>query len=167
MPKSIQQKIIISDKDKEIAKTCVLYLKEKIRNSAILLSSSSSTKEQYNYDSVSVWIPYAEILASALPSDKGTDVRIAKRIFSFLELLPLIKSESRFKIVYGSELLVVAAIEDLAEVLYITQDLKGIPPYKMQFFKNVFIPLFKSKDKPNEKEDKREDRIAVSSKELV
>ena len=114
-PKSMQQKVIISDKDKEIAKTCALYLKEKIRNNAVLLSASN--KEQYHYESVSVWIPYAEILASALPSDKGTDVRVAKRIFSFLELLPLIKSESRFKISYGNELLVVAAIEDLAEVL--------------------------------------------------
>lgn len=167
LPKSIQQQIIISDKDKEIAKTSVLYLKEKIKNSAILLSTSSYTKEQYRYESVSVWIPYGEILASALPSDKGTDVRVAKRIFSLLELLPLIKSELRFRILYGKELLIVAAIEDLAEVLYITQDLNGIPPYKMQFFKNVFIPLYKSKYKPDEKEDKREERISVSSKELA
>ena len=166
LPKSIQQQIIISDKEKEVAKTCVLYVKEKIKNNAILLLPSSTTKEQYHYDSVSVWIPYAEILASALPSDKGTDVRVAKRIFSFLEFLPLIKSESRFKLLYGPELLVIASIEDLAEVLYLTQDLNGIPPYKMQFFKDVFIPLFNSKDGPDEKDDKREERIAVSSREL-
>ncbi|MER5175169.1 MAG: hypothetical protein ABJB76_05850 [Candidatus Nitrosocosmicus sp.] len=164
-PKSIQQQIIISDGDKEIAKTCVLYLKEKIKNSAILLSSSS-TLEQYHFESVSVWVPYAELLAAALPSDKGTDVRVTKRIFSFLDLLPVIKSESRFKLLYGSELLIAASIEDLAEVLYLTQDLNGIPPYKMQFFKNVFIPLFKSKNKPDEKEDKKEEQIALTSKEL-
>jgi hypothetical protein len=165
LPKSIQQQIIISDKDKEIAQTGILHIKEKIKNNAILLSSSS-TLEQCNYESVSVWIPYTEILASALPSDKGTDVRVAKRIFSFLELLALIKSESRFKLLYGPELLIVASIEDLAEVLYLTQDLNGIPPYKMQFFENVFIPLFNSKDTANEKEGEKEEIIAVTSKEL-
>jgi hypothetical protein len=139
-----------------------------IKNCSVLLLSSSSTpKEQCKYESISVWIPFLQILASALPSEKGTDARVFKRIFSFLELLPLIKSESRFKILYGSELLVVASIEDLAEVLYMTQDLNGIPPYKTQFFKNVFTPIYKTKDKPDEKEDKKEEKIAVTSKELA
>lgn len=110
LPKSIQQQIIISDKEKEAAKTCVLYVKENIKNNAILL-------------------------ANALPSDKGTDVRVAKRIFSFLDLLPLIKSESRFKLLYGPELLVIASIEGLAEVLYLTQDLTGIHLTRCSFSK--------------------------------
>ncbi|MGB8934925.1 MAG: hypothetical protein WCC17_07450 [Candidatus Nitrosopolaris sp.] len=35
--------------------------------------------------------------------------------------------------------------EDLNEVLHITQNLTGIPPYKLKFFKEVFLPLHKSK----------------------
>ncbi len=84
LPKSIQQQINISDKEKEVAKTCVLYIKEKIKTNAVLLLPSSTTKEQYHYDSVSVWIPYAEILAEALPSDRGTDVGLQNAYFPFL-----------------------------------------------------------------------------------
>ena len=59
------------------------------------------------------------------------------------ELLPLIKSESRFKLLYGSELLVIASIEDLAEVLYLTQDLNGYRLTKCSSFK-MFSFLFLS-----------------------
>ena len=63
----------------------------------------------------------------------------------------------------------IATLEDLSEVLAITQNLNGLPSYKMKFFKEVFYPLFSSKTEPDESKDggKKEENIAVTTKELV
>jgi hypothetical protein len=51
---------------------------------------------------ISIWVPYAGILAEILPSNKGTDMRIAKRIFSLLTIIPIIKSHLRPKLICGN-----------------------------------------------------------------
>jgi hypothetical protein len=86
-----------------------------------------------------VWIPYYKYLAKNLPSNKGTDSRTTKRIFSLLNIIPLTKAHLRDKLVYDVETLVIANIEDLEETLRITNDITGIPTFKMKFFKEVFI----------------------------
>jgi hypothetical protein len=61
-----------------------------------------------------------EILAEALPGEKGTDTRATKRIFSFLQIIPLAKAHLRHKLALGTDTLVIAALEDLGQVLHIT-----------------------------------------------
>ncbi|MGA9928935.1 MAG: hypothetical protein WBP96_10025, partial [Nitrososphaeraceae archaeon] len=70
-PSFIQQQIIISNKDIDLAKQCLLYLTRQLRD---------------NHNQV--WIPYGEILAEALKAEKGTDSSETKRIFSFLNVIP-------------------------------------------------------------------------------
>ena len=85
-----------------------------------------------------MWVPFGSILAEILPSEKGTDNRFAKRIFSFLIIITLTRAYLRSTLVYGSERLVIADIEeDLHEVLHITQNLSGIAPYKLKIYKEV------------------------------
>ena len=91
-------------------------------------------------------IPY---LAESLPSEKGPDVRFVDRIFSMLNLITQINSFNRLKLHIGNEILNIASISDLDEVLRITQNITGIPSYKLDFFTNVFLPLFDTKKEPD------------------
>jgi hypothetical protein len=104
-----------------------------------------------------------------LPSNKGTDVRLQKRIFALLRIVPIIKSSHRKLLVLGKETSVIADLEDLQEVLSITQNFEGIPKYKIEFFNNVFYTCYKVKNGiPDSSKDgtKKEDRAAVTARQL-
>ena len=119
LPSFIQQQIIISDTDIELAKQCVLYLTQQLRD---------------NHNQV--WIPYGEILGEALKAEKGTDSRATKRIFSFLNVIPLVKADLRPRLVIKDMVnMTIATLEDLNEALSITQNYAGIPTNKMDFFR--------------------------------
>ena len=68
--------------------------------------------------------------------------------------------------------MVIARPEDLVEVLRITKDItssnySGIPPHKVGFLKEIFIPSCKSKTEPDRNDDgKQEKIIGVTTKEL-
>jgi len=69
LPNLLQQWIIVSNSQVELAKKCVSYILQQIR--------------QRNSDNTNpVWIPYTQILAEILPAEKGTDNRITKRMLS-------------------------------------------------------------------------------------
>jgi hypothetical protein len=158
LPNIVQQKLIISDEDKELAKECFLYLRDEIQQrSAGGVTGKSSP----------VWIPFGQLLAEILPSNKGSDSRNTNRIFALLNIIPLTKAHLRPKLVYGLELLVVATLEDLREVLHITQDVTGMPVYKLRFYKEIFLPLFRSKRAPDVGDEGKIERIiALTSREI-
>jgi hypothetical protein len=151
LPRLIQQQMIVSDEEIGLAKLCISHIKEQIQR--------YSSKDP-------VWIPFFGILAEALPAAKGPDNRITKRIFSFLQIIVLAKSHLRKKLILGSETQIIAALEDLSQVLYITQNISGMPSYKLKYFKDYFVPLVESKKKPDEKAELKENIIGVTSKEL-
>ena len=156
LPSLLQQDLIISNSRIALAKKCVSYILQQIRQRC-----SDGTK--------SVWIPYTEILGQILPAQKGSDNRITKRMFSFLVIITLARAHLRGRLEYGDENLAIADIgNDLREVLSITQNLSGIPPFKMKIFKEVFLPLFKSKGGPDKSENgKQEEKvIALTTREL-
>ena len=102
-----------------------------------------------------------------LPSEKGPDMRTQQRLFYLLNVIPLAKLDSRQKLFDGNQELVIANLEDLAEVLHITQNISGIPSYKIKFYREIFLPLIRSKNKKDEKDGKEEKIIAVTTKELA
>jgi hypothetical protein len=157
-PNLVQQEIIISDIEIDNAKKCILLLKQKI----------NELKLKNNNGKISVWIPYAELLEKELPSNKGTDVRLQKRIFSLLRIVPIIKSNHRQLLLLGKETSVIADLADLREVLSITQNYEGIPKYKIEFFNEIFYPCYQSKDGPDLSSDgtKKEEISAVTTKQL-
>jgi hypothetical protein len=153
MPSLVQEQLIVSMEEVENARDCVLLLKKTILK---------------NRDN-NVWVPFNSMLAEALPAEKGPDVRFVDRLFSMLNLITQINSFDRFKLHYGNEVLNVASVSDLDEVLRITQNITGIPAYKLDFFTNVFLPLFNTKKYPDSstKDDLTEDKIALSTSELA
>lgn len=167
-PNLIQQQIVISNDEIELAKDCILLIKQKITE----LRSKNN-----NGNRISIWIPYSKLLERELPATKGTDVRLVKRIFSLLNVVPIVKYNLRKMLVLCStgdgykedEETSVIADFDLREVLSITQNFEGIPKYKIEFFNDVFYPCYKSKDDipdSNKEGSKQEDRIAVTARQL-
>ena len=171
LPYDIQQKIIVSDEEIELAKKCVLYLKHQIfklsrgEEEYQEPKNNSNSEVQSRKKSNPVWIPYGPILGEVLPGEKGTDMRTQQRLFYLLNVIPLAKLDSRQKLFDGSQELVIANLEDLAEVLHITQNISGIPSYKIKFYREIFLPLIRSKDKKDEKDGKEEKIIGVTTKE--
>jgi hypothetical protein len=165
LPATLLQKIIISDEEVQLARECYQYVKQNIQqlkdNRDDDIEEALSTGASY-----SVWIPYGLILAEALPSDRGIDNRTATRIFSLLNIVTLAHADLRPKLIYNDEKMVIATLDDLREVLHITQNLAGMPSYKLQFFKDIFCKLYKTKTEVDSKDGKQEDRIAVTTKEL-
>lgn len=90
-------------------------------------------------------------------------------MFAFLNIIPLLRAHQRCRLQYGNESLVIANLErDLQEVLNITHNTSGIPTYKLKVFKEVFVPLFRTKTEPNKSSDgqKEEKVIALTTREL-
>jgi hypothetical protein len=159
LPNSMQQKVIVSDKERKLSKKAVSFIRIWIHR------LTHSNELDYQHPNV-VWIPFYEILANALKSERGTDNRITNRIFSLLNVIPLTKIHHRQTLVCGNEHNVIATLEDLSETLHITQNLSGIPPHKLKFYKEIFLPLYGSKTEPDTKGDKIEDRKAVTTSQL-
>jgi hypothetical protein len=135
LPSKVQQKAIVSKEQIELTKKCLLYIKGQIQ-------------EYCNKGYNPVWIPFYRILAKALPAEKGIDTRAAKRIFSLLGIIPLTKAHLRPTLTFDSDKQVTAMLEDLHETLHITQNVSGIPTFKMALFKNIICQLWtKSEDK--------------------
>jgi hypothetical protein len=164
LPTLLQQSIIISNSQIGLAKKCVSYILQQMRQHFI--------KNTMNFDTNNVnpvWIPYAPILAEVLPAEKGTDNRTTRRILSFLIILTLARAHLRNRLEYGNENLAIADInEDLHEVLHITQNLSGVPPYKLKILKDVFLERYKSKKIRDKSLDgsKEERIIGLTTKEL-
>ena len=160
LPNLIQQQTIISDNEMNLAKECVLLIKQKINDLRI--------KNNNSHGKISVWIPYAQLLQSELPSNKGTDVRLVKRIFSLLNIVAIVKLNLRNMLVLENEISIIADLQDLKEVLSITQNFEGIPEYKIDFLYNIFSSLYNSKTEPDSNIDntKKEERKAVTVRQL-
>jgi hypothetical protein len=155
LPTAIQESRIVSRREVELARKCVLYLRESITQSVTLHINCSEDTNDIKYANP-VWIPYAEILGKTLPADKGTEMRINKRLLLLLRIIALVKSNHRYQVIFANQTLTIAAIEDLTESLYIMQNSTGLPPYKFEFFNEIFYPLYQKKLEEKLKEE-RED----------
>ena len=156
LPNSIQENVIVSKQEIQLAKECMYSILENIEQ----------LKSENPDGRISIWIPYLELVAKVIPSGKGTDVRIFKRISSLLNVIPIIKSHLRHKLKCGEEKSIIASLDDLKQVLSITQNFDGIPKYKLDFFNDVFYPCYETKTEPDTNGTKTENIIGVTSREL-
>lgn len=145
----------------ELARECYEYVRDEMRQ-LTGITIASDLKNESN----SIWIPYSGYLAEALPTEKGINVRMTKRFFAFLNVVTLVKSQSRTKLMMGIEQYPISELTDLQEVLHMTYNLTGILSYKLKFLKEDFLPLYNSKTRPDGKDCKVEKMKAVTSKEL-
>jgi hypothetical protein len=161
LPNIIQQQKIISNDEMDQTKQCILLLKQKIHE--LRLANNDNDKNK-----ISVWIPLAELLEKELPSNKGTDVRFQKRVFSLLRIVSIVKFNLKKLLVLRNQTSIIADLDDLKEVLSITQNFDGIPKFKTDFFTEIFYPCYKKKREQDSNTDgkKTEEIIAVTTREL-
>ena len=165
LPDFIQDQIIVSNKEIDMAKKCILLLRKRIRSLC-----------KYNLDELDykpsnpVWIPFYEYLAKSLPASRGIDMRNAKHVGSLLTVIA--KAKSQFLLDDGEgKLSVIARSGDLIEALRIAQNLvkgdySGIPGHKTKFFEEIFLGVYNIKAGPDEKGGKIESLKAVTTREL-
>ena len=132
LPHGIKQQVIISDTTRELGKQAFQYLKHQVQEYTRTTDSP-------------VWIPCAERIAEILPADKGQDNRTANRFFTILNMVALTKANIRHKLLFDDEELVIATLDDLRETLHVLQNSTGMPPHKLNFYKQYILPLSKSK----------------------
>jgi hypothetical protein len=144
LPSSVQELLIISKQQVELAKKCVQYLKSSINEAvtANVANSSSLVKIEYTNPS---WIPYTEILGNTLPDEKGSEMRTNRRLLLLIRIISLAKSDLRFQVILDNQTLTIANVEDLTEALHIMQNSSGLPPYKVRFFNEIIYPLYERK----------------------
>ncbi|MGD1836849.1 MAG: hypothetical protein ACPKPY_02170 [Nitrososphaeraceae archaeon] len=159
LPNIIQEQIIISEDQVNTTKQCVLLLKQKI---------NELKEKNGNNNKISLWIPYHDLLQKILPANKGTDVRFAKKLFSLLNVVPIVKNNQRMMMNIEGETSIIADISDLKEVLSITQNFDGIPKFKIEFYNEIFLLCYQAKTEPDSNIDnsKTEEIIAVTTKQL-
>ena len=78
-----------------------------------------------------------EIITPLNSSERGTDNRATRRLFAFIKIITLTKIELHHKLIHADheeEQCVISSLKDLAEALYITQNIAGIPAYKHEFY---------------------------------
>ena len=165
LPDFIQDQIIVSNKEIDMAKKCILLLRKRIRSLC-----------KYNLDELDckpsnpVWIPFYEYLAKSLPASRGIDMRNAKHVGSLLAVIA--KAKSQFLLDDGEgKLSVIARSGDFIEALRIAQNLvkgdySGIPAHKTKFFEEIFLGVYNIKAGPDEKDGKIESLKAVTTREL-
>ena len=145
LPNKIQQQIIISENQINIAKQCVLLVREKIND----LKSKT--------DKISLWIPYYDLLQKELPANKGTDVRFAKRVFALLNIVPIVKYNLRKILNMERETSIIADVEDLKEVLSLSHNMDGLPKFKAEFFNDIFLACYHQKTAEDQDQNPRHD----------
>ena len=167
LPDFVQDQIIVSKKEMEIARKCILLLRKRIKRLCSLPDNFDGLNHKHNN---SVWIPYFEYLAKSLPATRGIDMRSAKHIGSLLAVIAIAKS--RFLLDDGEgKLSAIARSDDLVETLRIAQNLvrsdySGIPVHKLGFYEEIFLEFYSSKKGPDEKDGKTESIKGVTTREL-
>ena len=121
LPKSVQKRLIVSDEQEALTRKCFKYLIQEIQKKS-------------NFET---WIPYWSYLFESLPAEKGTDNRLATRVFHLLSIIAQCRSHLRCKLQDGeNNIMTIPDIEhDLREVIYLIKNVTGIPTFKLKMFK--------------------------------
>ena len=83
--------------------------------------------------------------ATVFPSDRGQDNRAFNRFATMLNTIALCKAHLRYKVVYDDEELVIPSLNDLQETLHVLQNMSGLPPHKLKFYKEYVLALWEER----------------------
>ncbi|HJT46889.1 MAG TPA: hypothetical protein VJ729_01815 [Nitrososphaeraceae archaeon] len=168
LPDIVYQQTIISDSDKEKAREIIKQLKEEILHVCNRIEPGKNN----------VIIPFKDALKRSLPADKAFDMTTANRFFGFITLLSLVNINKRPVLQIrkkGNPIIQTvpfALFEDLGESIFLMEYANGVRPYVLEWYKDVFLELYKTKTKPDSRENSKgelltEKRIAVTTEQLI
>jgi hypothetical protein len=166
LPDFVYDATIVSEREKEQAREIIKGLKDKIL----------SISERNTPDSPNVFIPYYTSIENSLPSNKASDMTTARRLYNYLDLLPVINIDIRPRLIirnHGDPIMKTcpfAMFDDLRESIYLMEYSNGVRPYILEWFNEVFLVAFNEKTTPNTKSNDgniSEEIIALTTAELV
>jgi hypothetical protein len=173
LPDFAYQARIVSDDAKLKAKMIIESIKARLLD----LTTNNSVGKN------SVFIPFNESLAKAIPVLKAFDMTTAHRFFTYLSLLPMIRADRRPRIEYRKEgnpimqVIPMATFDDLKEAMQLMEYSNGVRPYILEWYYSVFLKAYLAKsdlDKQSEYDnignflrEKEEKRKALTTVQLV
>jgi hypothetical protein len=169
VPRFLYQKTVVSDYQKDQAREIIKGLKERI------MDISTTTEPGSN----NVFIPFADAISQSLATKKSSDMTMADRIIGYLTLLAQVNVEDRPVIIYRekgnpvTQKIPLATFADLKEALFLLQYSNGVRPYVLQWYYDVFLPMYKEKTDVDSKPSSdgrymlKESRIAVTTQQLA
>jgi hypothetical protein len=167
LPNFAYQHEVVSDQEKERAKSIIVNVQEKITETC-----SHSQKRDHNQ----VFIPYYKALETGLPTSDASYMSAAKTLFIWISLLATIRQRPSIQAMYDMmyvETVPLATFDDLKEAMSLIEHNNGIRPYVMQWYNDVFLAAYASKSGPDTKETQNctliltENRTAVTTRQLI
>jgi len=129
---SFAKSIYQNPDDEAEAKKCVLQIK-------------SNILESYNGEDNPIWNPFYDIMAESFPSTQGRHMRQLDRIFAYCNVSTLMHTPSRATIQFTKndgtvQQYPITHIEDVDKAITLMGTTSTIPPEKLRFFTDIFVP---------------------------
>jgi hypothetical protein len=175
VPDLIYQSEVISDYEKDEAREIIKGLKEQIQSICNDLEPGRNN----------IIIPFIELIRELIPKEKASDMTRANRLATYLRFLPLIHFDKRPRIETGregdalsKEIIPIATFEDLQNTNDLMKYSDGVRPHILEWYYDVFLKAYEDKNdipdskvkknrKGEEEETITEERVAVTSKDLI
>jgi hypothetical protein len=173
VPDWIYQQTVVSDKDKDKAREIVKGLKEQIQDICRDVKPGKNN----------VIIPFNESIVGLLPKDKSEDMTRANRLYTYLSFLPIVYFHERPRITIVKkgdtkiQTIPITTFEDLKNTIELMEYSDGVRPYILQWYNEVLLKAYEDKEntpdfktKKNSKGEEEvitEDRVAVTSQDLI
>lgn len=157
LPDCIYQLKVVSKTQKDQTRSII----RDIADSMIEVSKKSSS------DKNNVMIPYIESVNKSLGRDRTFDMTTAKRLLTYIDILPLVDFENRPRVIFTDiddplfiEVNYFATFEDLREAMYLMEYGEGLRPYILEWYDDVYLPTYSKLTEPNSKKDHNGNIIA-------
>jgi hypothetical protein len=165
LPDFAYQHEVVSDQEKERAKSIIVNVQEKITETC-----SHSQKRDHNQ----VFISYYKALETGLATSDASYMSAAKTLFIWISLLATIRQRPSIQAMYDMmyvQTIPLATFDDLKEAMSLIEHNNGVRPYILQWYNDVFLAAYESKTGPDSKETGNmtltENRPAVTTRYLI
>ena len=125
--------------------------------------------------------PFREIMGETFPHNEGITMRHFKRLMSFVNVETLIHAYSNMKIEFvlkkdgSKKIFIITSLSMIKNAVKILGDISTIPPEKIRFYNEIFIPLIEEQSKqqvtfsddPDQRLIANHDVFYVTSKDLA
>jgi hypothetical protein len=164
IPKFVYEKVIVADSEKDKAREIIMNIQQDISEVC-----GGSDKISHN----EIFNPYYLTISDFIPNKKAAGMSAADRFFDFISLSTLVSfsKRPRIKLIKNKDTLLqkipLTTFDDLRKAMSLMDYNNGVRPYILEWYNEVFLRTYSAKTGPNTKNEKTEDRIAVTTKEPI
>ena len=165
LPKFLYEKNVVSDAEKDKAREIIIGIQQDV-------SDICNGPDKTNHNQI--FNPFYQTISVCVPNTEASDMTAAGRFFDFISLSTLINSRRRPKIKfiknksdYLIQIIPLATFDDFKEAISLMDYNNGVRSYVLEWYNEVFLKAYNNKTDPDSKNGKTEDRLALTTKELI